>query len=538
MHYAIAFSGPAGSGANTAGILLANMLAKKGYNIIVDKEYQSIIKGGNNNLVVYISDTDHTLTKKIDIFVAFDQFAIDKNSPIYDCKYIEDLSAIKGPQKNIVAFGIGAKALGIAQNEAEEQLKTTFKDKFVPAHTEALQQGYTFDNQMPTPHDCSKSVWPGKVLYFGNEIIAKGAIQSWLDFYSFYPMTPASTIATVITKDPKITSFQASDEIAVAMAMLGANFTGKRAMCGTSWGGFALMTESIGMANQTEIGSVYILSQRDGPSTGTPTFTAQGDINFALNPTFGDTKPIVIYPTSYENGYNLIGKCLNWAKKYQHPIIVLLDKQYSESYVAVQEDKLTAEPVDNGPKVDHPDENFARYAITEDGISPYTVPGTENGEFCGTSYEHNEYGESVEDPEMKQKMTEKRFQKLKTFTDEVFNEDFYGYEIINPDAKKFIITTGMNHYVCKDFVDQHPKEIGLISIHSLHPFDPRLKTFLHNNKNTIEQLIFVELNHSGQLQDLVMKECELYSQDFKNKITHFRKTALYPIFEEELEARF
>ncbi len=298
------------------------------------------------------------------------------------------------------------------------------------------------------------------------------------------------------------------------------------------------MTESIGMANQTEIGSVYILSQRDGPSTGTPTFTAQGDINFALNPTFGDTKPIVVYPTSYENGYNLIGKCLNWAKKYQHPIIVLLDKQYSESYVAVQEDKLIAEPVDNGPKVNNPDENFARYTITEDGISPYTVPGTANGEFCGTSYEHNEYGESIEDPEMKQKMTKKRFQKLKTFTDEVFNEDFYGYEIINPDAKKFIITTGMNHYVCKDFVDQHPKEIGLISMHSLHPFDPRLKTFLHDNKDTIEQLIFVELNHSGQLQELVMKECELYSQDFKNKITHFRKTALYPIFEEELEDIF
>ncbi len=134
------------------------MLAKKGYNIIVDKEYQSIIKGGNNNLVVYISDTDHTLTKKIDIFVAFDQFAIDKNNPIYDCKYIEDLSTIKGPQKNIIAFGIGAKALGIPQNEAEEQLKTTFKDKFIPAHSEALQQGYSFDNEMPTPHDCSKSV--------------------------------------------------------------------------------------------------------------------------------------------------------------------------------------------------------------------------------------------------------------------------------------------------------------------------------------------------------------------------------------------
>ncbi len=370
-------------------------------------------------------------------------------------------------------------------------------------------------------------------------------------------MTPASTIATVITQDPKtidsavakdlentdshIIGFQAWDEIAVAMAMLGANFAGKRAMCGTSWGGFALMSETIGMANQTEIWSVYILSQRDGPSTGTPTYTSQADINFALNPTFWDTKPIVVYPTSYKNGYNLIWKTLNWAKRYQHPIIVLLDKQYSESYIAINEENLIAEPIDNGPKVENPTEDFARYAITENWISPYTIPGIKNGEFCGTSYEHNEYGESIEDPKTKKAMTEKRFKKLETFTKEVFYEEFFWYEIIHPSAKKFIITSGSNYYVCKSFVEKNP-DFGLISIHSLHPFDPRLEKFFHENKNQIEQLIFVELNYSGQLQDLVMKECNLYHPDFydktnpeKSKITHIRKNELYPIFEEDLE---
>lgn len=551
MNYAITFSGPAGSGANTSWILLAEILAKKWYNIIVDKEYQSIIKGGNNNLTVYISDTDHTLTRKIDLFVAFDKFASEKNTPIFDIKKIEDITTIKMPQKNIFAFGIGAKIFGITEKEAEQHLRNTFKKHYTPEHTQALKEGY--QHEIATIHDCSKKIGNEKKLYFGNEIIAKGAINSGLGFYSFYPMTPASTIATVINKDPKtidsalaknlettddkIVSFQAGDEIAVSMAMLGANFAGKRAMCGTSGWGFALMSESIAMAHQTEIGSVYILSQRDGPSTWTPTYTAQSDINFALNPTFGDTKPIVIYPTTYENGYNLIGKCLNRAKKYQHPIIVLLDKQYSESYVALEENTLQAEPIDNGPKIENPDEDFARYKITEDGISPYTIPWTENGEFCGTSYEHNEYGESIEDPENKKKMTEKKFQKLMTFQNEVFNKDFFWYEIINPEAKKFIITTGFNYYPCKNFVDKNP-EIGLISIHSLFPFDLRLKEFLHQNKDTIEELIFVELNYSGQLQDLVMKACELYDSEFKPKIKHFRKNELYPLFEEDLEKIF
>ena len=111
-------------------------------------------------------------------------------------------------------------------------------------------------------------------------------MESGLDFYSAYPMTPASSLIDVITPDHRVTFFQGEDEIAVSMAMLGAKYAGKRAMCGTSGGGFALMTESIAFSNQAEIGGVYVLAQRDGPSTGTPTFTGQGDIAYALNASF------------------------------------------------------------------------------------------------------------------------------------------------------------------------------------------------------------------------------------------------------------
>jgi len=133
---------------------------------------------------------------------------------------------------------------------------------------------------------------------------------------------------------------------------------------------------------------------------------------------------------------------------------------------------------------------------------------------------------------MKGKMMEKRAQKLKTFVEQEFNSDFYGYEIINPDAETFYITMGINRYA----LEQHIKgkaDMGLIVIKSLSPFDPRLKTFLEEHAKKIKSLIFVEMNQSGILEDLMGKECELYGE-WKSKISHQRKVTLYPIFEEEI----
>jgi 2-oxoglutarate ferredoxin oxidoreductase subunit alpha len=94
---------------------------------------------------------------------------------------------------------------------------------------------------------------------FGNQLIAEGAIATGLEFYSAYPMTPVTSLLEVMLEHPEVTFFQGEDEISVAMAMLGARFAGKRAMCATSGGGFALMTESIAFSHQSEIGGVYIL---------------------------------------------------------------------------------------------------------------------------------------------------------------------------------------------------------------------------------------------------------------------------------------
>ena len=543
MQISIWFSGPAGSGVNTAGILLAELLTQKGYTVLGDKEYASIIKGDNNCFFLYISDEEQPfIRRQIDYFLAYDPYAVSKNESIYDLKKVFMIKDENCKYKNTFTLGAALKIFGISLEEGKALLEQQFSEKeFSPEVMNQnfldLEAGYQYVIQN-CGEACdivnySKAIWTPKQFMYGNELIAKGAIASGLDFYAAYPMTPASSIIDEVVKNPKVSFFQWEDEIAVSMAMLGAKFAGKRAMCGTSGGGFALMTESISFSNQAELGGVYVLAQRDGPSTGTPTFTGQGDVNYALHASFGDTKPIVLYPSTFEEAYSFAGKALNWSDQYQHPVILLSDKQLSESYLSIDPHKLLAEPIKRGKKADSTAEDqFKRYEFSSDGISPYSVPWTEHTTFIVTSYEHDEYGSTNEEPTMKGKMMEKRAQKLKTFVGQEFNSDFYGYEIINPDAETFYITMGINRYA----LEQHIKgkaDMGLVVIKSLSPFDPRLKTFLEEHAKKIKRLIFVEMNQSGILEDLVRKECGLYGE-WKSKISHQRKVTLYPIFEEEI----
>ncbi|MFA5748113.1 MAG: hypothetical protein WC872_03275 [Candidatus Absconditabacterales bacterium] len=552
MRVSIGFSGPAGTGVNTSGLLLGQLLSKYGYNILGDKEYASIIKGDNNNFFLYISDLNYFISNQIDYFFAFDDYAISKNEKIYKLKKTYNIKDQNVKFKNVFCFGVSLKILGINISQGKKLLEENFGGEILNLNFESLQQGYDFIKKSSFG---LQDLGNPKKFMFGNEIVGKGSIASGMDFYGAYPMTPASSLIEVINdefqrinlkmpENKKGVFFQGEDEIAVSMAMLGAKFTGKRAMCGTSGGGFALMTESISFSNQAEIGGVYVLSQRDGPSTGTPTFTGQADLNYALNASFGDTFPIVLAPSNFDDGYNLIGKALNRSDIYQHPVIFLIDKQFSESYLSISNNELKAEIIDRGKLQKQGKDSFKRYEFTQDGISPYTLPGTENGEFIATSYEHDEYGATNEEPNMKKLMQEKRFKKLETFIKKEFNNDFYGYEIVNPEAKKFFVTFGFNSYVIKEYINKGKGErekgkgnsdFGLIVIKVMQPFDTRLKLRLHEHEKQIKKLIFVEMNYSGQLQNLIKKECNLNSPKREKKIDNFRKYNSYPIFIEEVK---
>ena len=181
-------------------------------------------------------------------------------------------------------------------------------------------------------------------------------------------------------------------------------------------------------------------------------------------------------------------------------------------------------------KDDLENNKFLRYKITEDWISPYTYPGIKNWEFIASSYEHTESGFSTENPEIKKVMTEKRHKKLETFVKNEFNDNFFWFDIFNPDAENFIITTWINHLVCKKFAKEH--NWWLITINVLQPLDTRFKKYLTDK---IKKIVFVELNKSGQLQEIVSSKIWLNCPEWKWKISYFRKYNNYPLFIEDLE---
>ena len=512
MDITIGFSGPAGTGVNTAGLFLAELLAKKGYTLRADKEYASIIKGDNNCFFVSLSDHKEVgLSQKIDLFFVFDPFSVEKNKELYQLENIIDLTSVPAKHKNTFAFGACLRIVNIPLSEGEEILRNNLKEKGLEENLADLHSGYTLGQEhyasLHSLVNLSETKGTPKKLMMGNQLIGEGAIKAGLQFYSAYPMTPVTSLIDTIVEHPEVTFFQGEDEIAVAMTMLGAKYAGKRAMCATSGGGFALMTESIAFAHQAEIGGVYILGMRDGPSTGTPTYTSQGDLSFAIHSSFGETSPIVIAPSTFEEAYSMMSQVFNWADRYQHPVLFLVDKQLCEGYKSVNEEDLMTLPIDRGEVVGSGEgDTYLRYKLTESGISPCAIPGQETTLFMATSYEHDEAGASNEHPNTKAQQMQKRFKKMQTFSAKEFLHEGLAYEIINPQAEKFFITRGINRYTLSSLIKDKP-EWGLIVIKVFHPFDDKLAAFFKAHQEQIKKLTFVEMNYEGQMERIVRNAC-------------------------------
>ncbi len=550
-----------------------------GYYVTWDLEYESRIKWGTNWFDLNISDDRPTLRSTIDILLSYDIASVKKSiSSIRSWGYIianaklrekftPEIEAtiaekqiiflsleISDKYENIYLLGILVKLLGIEVNTVHDEIRAVFAKKWediVMRNIEIVDGIYsTYDIEGQIPHTSQwqehgllhisqwqekksswnlTNQWKSREFTYGNKLIALGAVDSELEYYSAYPMTPASTILGEIIATGKVPYLQAEDEIAVMNSALGASFTGARAMVGTSWGGFALMTEALSFAAQAEFPIVAILSQRAGPSTGTPTFHEQWEIRYVLVPTFGEFGHVVLCPSSFEEAYLFAGLALNIAQRYQTIVIILTDKQFSELHSSYDPLPLPT-PVDRGKLVLNPAADYKRYELTEDGVSPYVKVGTELGDFIATSYEHDEYGATSENPEMKGKMTEKRARKLDYFFEQ---EGIKWYEVVgDTSAKKMIITLSANRIVAEDFIADHP-EYALLIVKFLLPLDARIRIEIEWK----EEIIFMENNYSGQLEEHIVKSLELRNI-LSLTIANFRKYTLYPFYREDLDIRF
>lgn len=552
-HFAIRIAGPAGLGMHSIMDIIANAFASLGQYIITDSEYQSIIKWGLNYYDVHICSEHPYITQAVDVLISLNEKNITPNLAslkkwgllIANQKWVEKIEVtfpdlrkdyvvisplIEDKYENTYLLGILAGYLGLDTGVFEPAITRAFAKKWeeVVAKNIAILQEYAEQGKTAnTTAYMQEYIQTGKAsknVTYGNKVLAYGAIASELEYFSAYPMTPASSVLTEIVNSKKVTYLQAEDEIAVMNSALGASFTGKRSMVATSGGGFALMTEALSFAAQAEFPIVAILSQRAGPSTGTPTYHEQSEISYALVPTFGGGDHVVLIPSTMEEWYAMWGQALNISQKYQTTVIILTDKQYSEGKVSVGE--LTPTPVNRGKLLENPGTDYKRYAFTDDGVSPYVRVGTEQGDFIATSYEHDEYGATTEEMDMKVMMTEKRARKLDDF---YAKEGIMGYRVVNPTAKKMILTFSLTAYTAEAWVQNNP-EWWVIVITCLKPLDARLRDVIVG----LEKVVFVESNFSGQLEDYITKEFWLRFVPTL-EISHIRKYDLMPFFYEDFD---
>ena len=533
---------------NSTVDIIAEMYAELWYDLITDIEYESRIKWWVNFFDVNISNKgEKFLTKQVDICLAFNDKSLEKQisslkkgaTVIVNKKWVEKLADkdislsdfnvldldITDKYDNTYLLWIYALYLNLDLDIILEKIEKVFARKWedtVNKNKDIVKNIFnTYKIEKKSELSISKVAEP-KTLIYWNKSLTKGAIEWGLEFYSAYPMTPASTILSEVIKDWSVTYIQNEDEIAVANSALWASFTWARAMCGTSGGWFALMTEALSFAVQAEFPITVVLAQRAGPSTGTPTYHEAWDLNFALNPTFGDFNHIVMYPSTLEEAHYFGWLALNIADKYQTQVILLMDKQSAELHWTVSELKIPK--IDRWIILDNPPDDYKRYELTESGVSPRVKVGTKNWDFIATSYEHDEFWATSEDSDLKKAFTEKRFKKLDNFFEK---EWIYWYEVVNPDSKKMIITTSFTTYTANEFIKNNP-EFGLIIMKIIKPLDERI---LENIKWK-EEIIFVESNYSGQLENYMTKELGLKYIDWL-KISNLRKYDLFPFYIED-----
>jgi 2-oxoglutarate ferredoxin oxidoreductase subunit alpha len=321
-------------------------------------------------------------------------------------------------------------------------------------------------------------------------------------------MTPATSIIEWMAKHEHefgVVTKHAEDEIAAVCMAIGANFVGARAMTATSGGGFALMSEALGLAGMNEVPLVLFEAQRGGPSTGLPTRTEQSDLLFLLNASQGEFPRLLLAPGTIEENFEVGWRAFNLAEKYQTPVLVLSDQLLASSVRTIEIDSIEFEKVeiDRGQlldkeELDELEEPYKRHAFTEDGISPRAVPGHPKAVYATASDEHDEFGHITEDMENRAKMMRKRMTKLETARQDIGPPTRYGPE----EAPLVLIGWGSTYGVLRETVDRLDGQARLVHFCDLWPFPVEAaKDALQGGK-----LVVVENNYTAQFKRLLQSE--------------------------------
>ena len=430
--------------------------------------------------------------------------------------------------KNMIYVGVLAKLLDIDMGEVEKALRKQFAKKVKAANLNfaAAQAGFDYAAASLTKQDPfhieRMDKTRGKIIIDGNSASALGCVFAGCTVLSWYPITPSSSLAESmieylkrfrIGSDGKATFavIQAEDELAAIGMVLGAGWAGARAMTTTSGPGISLMAEFAGLSYYAEIPAVVWDIQRVGPSTGLPTRTSQADILSTAFLSHGDTKHMMLFPSSPQECFEMGMDAFNLAEKFQTIVFVMSDLDlgmnnwmsdpfpYPEK--SIERGKvLTKEDLDKLGK-------FSRYKdVNGDAIGYRTLPGTQHpaAAYFTRGSGHNadaNYSEKPEDYENNMERLQRKFDHARSFVPAPVVETMSNAEV-------GIIAFGSSHWALTESRDQLRDEHKLATDYlriRAYPFATEISDFVRSHK----RVYIVEQNRDAQMLSLLKLDLDV-----------------------------
>jgi 2-oxoglutarate ferredoxin oxidoreductase subunit alpha len=544
----IAIGGAAGQGIATPGDILARIFVRRGLHLNAYNAYQSIVRGGHIFLTLRTSDEPVlSFGDKLDILIALNQDTMERHlkllkpgsSVLYNKDKITPHGAGDGVQlcgfsvkelapevrgdlvQNTIALASVLRLISVDFKILEDILTLQFRrkgDTVIAENVGVARAGYEYAAAHFQPLQTSLPETGKRLAFFeGNQALAMGGAAAGVRFYCAYPMSPSSGILHWMARHARqlgIMVRQVEDEIGVINMAIGAAHAGCRAMCATSGGGFALMTEGLGAAAMMEIPVVCINVQRAGPATGVPTKTEQGDLWQVMGAGQGDYPRVIVAPTNIPDCFKTVPQLFNVVDKLQCPGIILSDLLISEGRSSVDPSELDFNvAIDRGDVIglngSTPPLNggYKRYQLAGDGISPRALPGTLGFEHVVATDDHDEDGVLISDeftnPHKRQAMHEKRMRKMDSVLALLEAPRLWGPE----EAQVTLVGWGSTEGVIREAIGKLALEEGVLAnslqIKWLVPLHADAITAILSKS---KKIVIVENNYSGQFARYLRSE--------------------------------
>jgi len=427
---------------------------------------------------------------------------------------------------NVIGVSLSLGLVKMPPDSLQKTIGAIFSKKPEIAKINQQTANYSY-NYATAKFESFKHLLPGTekesetLLVQGHQGTALGKMACGCRFQPYYPITPASDGSVFLESNeileinedrPGSTAvIQTEDEICAMGMTIGGALTGTRSATCTSGPGFALMTEMLGWAGINEVPIVITNYQRSGPSTGLPTRHGQDDLLFSVYAGHGDFPKIVYASGDIEESFYDTGNCFNYADTFQVPVIHLMDKFLASSVITCKRFDTQKISIDRGKLLEKVDDGYRRFEFTDDGISPRSRLGIDNGIFWNTGDESDETGHITEDPVIRVKMMDKRMSRLDVILKTIPDIE----QVVSFGVEDYtIISWGSTKGPVLDAIEMLKKEgisIGFVQLKLLHPFP---SDYVNSLLKDVKTIIDIEANQSGQLG-------KLFKQNIGRDIDYF-----------------